>query len=290
MSKKKRLEVSAPQVIGGALAASTAAVAASILGVYGTVIGAAVVSVLASVGGAVYTHSFHKGKQAIEKVRVNRTVRMSRVSGEESGSQESTGDEEPTSSEEQPAAPATAATEAADDGATQQVDGPVAGTPATDRPSWRQRLAGINPNAMAVTAACVLVLSLSTIVFAETLLGKPLSAALSGDDAEGGNSISRAFDEEPGGRPAEVSSSPEPTSSETPSGTPVTTVPATSPDSDEQSTTTSTSRRPMDPTTTTSKPATSSSPVSSVKPTTSAPQGASIGAAAGERMQQSGGE
>ncbi|MDP9866598.1 MULTISPECIES: hypothetical protein [Streptosporangium] len=45
-----------PQIVGGALATMTAAVAASYLGVAGTVIGAAVMSVGSTVGGAVYTH------------------------------------------------------------------------------------------------------------------------------------------------------------------------------------------------------------------------------------------
>lgn len=53
---QRRFELSVPQILGSALAAVTAAVAASYLGVAGTVIGAAVVSVASSVATAIYTH------------------------------------------------------------------------------------------------------------------------------------------------------------------------------------------------------------------------------------------
>ncbi|MGW5485013.1 hypothetical protein ACWEU6_25500 [Streptosporangium sandarakinum] len=56
MGGEQRFDLSLPQIIGGALATMTAAVAASYLGVAGTVIGAAVMSVGSTVGGAVYTH------------------------------------------------------------------------------------------------------------------------------------------------------------------------------------------------------------------------------------------
>jgi hypothetical protein len=57
MRLRPRLELSATQLIATALAAITATVAASYLGVAGTVIGAAVVSVVSAVGNALYTHS-----------------------------------------------------------------------------------------------------------------------------------------------------------------------------------------------------------------------------------------
>lgn len=56
MGGEQRFDLSLPQIVGGALATMTAAVAASYLGVAGTVIGAAVMSVGSTVGGAVYTH------------------------------------------------------------------------------------------------------------------------------------------------------------------------------------------------------------------------------------------
>lgn len=61
-----RFSLSATQVIASALAATTATIAASFLGVAGTVIGAAVASVLTVTGNAVYSHSI---RRTGEKVR-----------------------------------------------------------------------------------------------------------------------------------------------------------------------------------------------------------------------------
>ncbi|WP_263657389.1 hypothetical protein [Nonomuraea gerenzanensis] len=64
--EQRKFELSMPQVLGSALAAVTAAVAASYLGVAGTVIGAAVVSVASTIATAVYTHYL---KQTGERVK-----------------------------------------------------------------------------------------------------------------------------------------------------------------------------------------------------------------------------
>jgi hypothetical protein len=55
-----RLHISATQLIASALAAVTATVAASYLGVSGTVVGAAVASVVTVTGNAVYGHSLRR--------------------------------------------------------------------------------------------------------------------------------------------------------------------------------------------------------------------------------------
>ncbi|MEH6378304.1 hypothetical protein V7793_28810 [Streptomyces sp. KLMMK] len=65
--KSKRLELSLAQVAGSALAAVIAALLAGKLGVYGTVIGAGVVSVVATSGGTVFQHLFKRtGEQLRE--------------------------------------------------------------------------------------------------------------------------------------------------------------------------------------------------------------------------------
>ena len=55
-----RLQLSATQLIASALAAVTATIAASYLGISGTVIGAAIASVITVSGNAVYSHSFRR--------------------------------------------------------------------------------------------------------------------------------------------------------------------------------------------------------------------------------------
>ncbi|MFF8845120.1 hypothetical protein ACF08N_20780 [Streptomyces sp. NPDC015127] len=58
--KGSRIDLSVPQVAGSTLAAVAAAVLASQLGVYGTVIGAGVVSVVATCGGPLFQHVFSR--------------------------------------------------------------------------------------------------------------------------------------------------------------------------------------------------------------------------------------
>ncbi|HET7173850.1 MAG TPA: hypothetical protein VFI30_06200 [Nocardioidaceae bacterium] len=62
---RPRLELSGVRVLGGALAAASAAVAASWLGVGGTIIGAAVASVVATVGTALYSHSLERSRYTL---------------------------------------------------------------------------------------------------------------------------------------------------------------------------------------------------------------------------------
>ncbi|MFB7916168.1 hypothetical protein [Streptomyces sp. NPDC056061] len=68
--EEKRIDLSLPQVAGSAVAAVAAAVAASQLGVYGTVIGAGVMSVVATCGGSVFQHFFRRTGEQIREVTV----------------------------------------------------------------------------------------------------------------------------------------------------------------------------------------------------------------------------
>ena len=63
-----RFSISLVQLFASALAAVTAAIAASYLGVNGTVIGAAVASVLSVAGTAIYSHSLHRTGQRVRSV------------------------------------------------------------------------------------------------------------------------------------------------------------------------------------------------------------------------------
>jgi hypothetical protein len=68
---RKRIDLNVPQVAGSALAAVVAAKLASYFGVYGTILGAGVVSVLATCGGSVFQHFFKRtGEQLREKTVV----------------------------------------------------------------------------------------------------------------------------------------------------------------------------------------------------------------------------
>ncbi|MFE2679553.1 hypothetical protein [Streptomyces hygroscopicus] len=67
--KSGRMELSVAQVAGSALAAVAAAVLASKLGVYGTILGAGVVSVVATAGGTVFQHLFRRTGEQIKEAR-----------------------------------------------------------------------------------------------------------------------------------------------------------------------------------------------------------------------------
>jgi hypothetical protein len=68
-----KFQLSVLQVIAGALAAVTAAAVASTLGVAGTLSGAAVMSIIATVGSALYNHSFEQARTQIRMRRNPRT-------------------------------------------------------------------------------------------------------------------------------------------------------------------------------------------------------------------------
>lgn len=68
--QKKKLDLSAAQVAGSSLATVAAALLASQMGVYGTILGAGVVSVVATAGGPVIQHFFRRtGDQLRETAR-----------------------------------------------------------------------------------------------------------------------------------------------------------------------------------------------------------------------------
>ncbi|MEU8618827.1 hypothetical protein [Streptomyces sp. NPDC048623] len=66
--EKKRFGLSVPQVAGSALAAVVAAKLASSLGVYGTILGAGVISVIATCGGPVLQHLFKRTGEQMREV------------------------------------------------------------------------------------------------------------------------------------------------------------------------------------------------------------------------------
>ena len=63
--KKKIFDLSLTQIVGGALAAMTAAALGSTLGVAGTIAGAALASVIAGVAGSLYTASLRTGRERV---------------------------------------------------------------------------------------------------------------------------------------------------------------------------------------------------------------------------------
>lgn len=68
-NEKKKLDLSAAQVAGSSLATVAAALLASQMGVYGTILGAGVVSVVATAGGPVIQHFFRRTGDQLREAR-----------------------------------------------------------------------------------------------------------------------------------------------------------------------------------------------------------------------------
>ncbi|MFH8337908.1 hypothetical protein [Streptomyces sp. AM6-12] len=68
-AQRKRIDLSVAQVAGSALAAVIAAKLASSFGVYGTILGAGVVSVIATCGGSLFQHFFRRTGEQLRVVK-----------------------------------------------------------------------------------------------------------------------------------------------------------------------------------------------------------------------------
>lgn len=148
--KSGRIELSVAHVAGSALAAVAAAVLASKLGVYGTILGAGVVSVVATAGGTLFQHLFRRTGEQIKEVRVQTRPTGRRRYGDPAG----------------PVAPA----EPAEPVASARTPAPGEyGEPTTHgaRPRVRRR--------HAVGAAAVFIAAMSVITGIEMFSGGPVS-------------------------------------------------------------------------------------------------------------------
>ncbi|MFJ3672862.1 hypothetical protein ACIPSE_41025 [Streptomyces sp. NPDC090106] len=72
--RQKRIDLSVPQVAGSAVAAVAAAKLASEFGVYGTILGAGVVSVVATCGGSLFQHFFRRTGEQFRDATVTVTA------------------------------------------------------------------------------------------------------------------------------------------------------------------------------------------------------------------------
>ncbi|WP_445529233.1 hypothetical protein [Streptomyces cyslabdanicus] len=73
-TRRRRVDLSVAQVAGSALAAVVAAKLASYFGVYGTILGAGVVSVVATCGGTVFQHFFRRTGEQLRGVAATPTA------------------------------------------------------------------------------------------------------------------------------------------------------------------------------------------------------------------------
>ncbi|WRZ90081.1 hypothetical protein OHB54_14015 [Streptomyces sp. NBC_01007] len=79
--RKRRLDLSVPQVAGSAVAAVVAAKLASYFGVYGTILGAGLVSAIATCGGTLFQHFFKRTGEQIRDVKVQTKPKPRQIPG-----------------------------------------------------------------------------------------------------------------------------------------------------------------------------------------------------------------
>ncbi|GAA1981907.1 hypothetical protein [Kitasatospora viridis] len=199
--KGRRIDLSLAQVVASALAAVVGAVLASELGVYGTIIGAAVVSIGATCGGAVFQHLFRRTGEQLREVTDRSPIRT--VNGLR----------QVPADEEVPPAPWQDEHEMAVDDSWN--------TSPVRRAGWRWTWKGY-----AAISALVFALAMVPIVIVELAAGKNMHAITSGQDGggtsflperSGGSTDHRQVPADP---PAKPSGTPSGGASRAPSGTP----------------------------------------------------------------------
>jgi hypothetical protein len=231
MSEKKDTDsIRISQVLAGALAAITAAVLGSTMGVAGTVIGAGRASVVSTVGGAIYLRSIQRTRQGVRTVRAKVVGRNGTTSVLVADLEEKPekADTEETEAEEKPEA--------------------ETAPPADRRLRWPVLVAG---------SVLAFVLGMLVITGIEWIKGEPLSG---GTGTSIGDVLDRpAQQQQDNDRAPETSSSTPPPTSTEPTSTTTTpptssTTPPTTTTTTGSTTTTTTTTTTGEATTTTTTP------------------------------------
>ena len=243
----ERVEISWVQVSASALAAVSSAVLLSTVGVAGTLIGAAVGSVVATVGNAVYAHYLSVSRARVAAAQAAALERVTRARSGASAvwadSRRNDPDHGPTTTlrEEQ----------AHDelDRAEHELDEVAGEAPAA---SWRDAFVDLPWKRIAAVAGGIFVVAMLVIVSFELLTGRAVSTYTGGSDSGGRTSIpglgserdSRTPDKEP--TPTQDPTTPESSATTEPTPTPIETSPST-PTTPTPSDHRATSRRPSRP-------------------------------------------
>jgi hypothetical protein len=224
------------QVLAGALAAVTAALIGSTMGVAGTVVGAGLASVISTVGGAVYLRSIQRTRESVRTVRA-------KVVGRSGGSTVLVSDEKPAPGEVVEAD--TGAADATEAGEAAETEVAETGERSEDRPPVERRR--LRWPVLAGTTLAAFALGMGVITGVEALRGESLSGGSGttfGNVIEPHHNTGGEVDEEPTDRT--------PTTNQTTSTTTPTSTDATKPT--EQPTTTT--PRSSDSTTSSTPPVT----------------------------------
>ncbi len=200
--EKPRPALSVTQVVGGALAAMTAAALGSRLSVAGTLVGAALASVVAAVAGSVYTTSLRRTSQHVTRVIASRN--RSVPSTPDRSPARADGEGSPTATQAPVVGPETRTGRGWDGATTDEPTEPAAATaePPTEEVAGPRRRLGWKP----VVLGAVLMFAIAAVALTsfELVTGQALSGG-------SGTTV---------GRVAEGRTDPTPSPSATPSATP----------------------------------------------------------------------
>ncbi|MCW2504109.1 MAG: hypothetical protein JWO79_2393 [Actinomycetia bacterium] len=213
------LDLSVTKILASALAAISAAVAASYLGAMGTIIGAGVGSIIATVSTSIYQHSIKRTSEKLKKIPLATVVIRQRDDGPDG----------PHDAADVPGVTASAeddTTRAIEDGATTILPVPSQ-VPA--RAGLGEVLSSIRWGRVIATAAIVFVVSFGALLAYEQFIGKSVSQAVKGEKG-GGNTLSNVVNSSPGPKvtpsrgpdasPSEQASPTPAAPSEAPAGSP----------------------------------------------------------------------
>jgi len=214
---RARLDLDWTRTAGGALAAVSSAVLLSRIGAAGTIIGAALGSVVVTVAGAFYSQGLERSRQRLGQAHTLAAARVGSAQAEvRRASRRQTG---PGSSSADPAARSDlqhAEENLADaqrdlDRVSDEAADPRAGL------SWRDRLAVLPWRRIAWGAVAVFALAVVLITAFELVTGRSVAAYTGGTHSSGGTSLTRLTDSGggSGGTPA-----PQPSESGSPSSEP----------------------------------------------------------------------
>ena len=211
--ERPRLEINWAQSAGGALAAVSSAVLLSTFGVAGTLIGAAIGSLVITVGGAIYSYSIRTTRQ---RVATAQTLAAARIGLAQARVRRA--------SEEVAKRPRRAADGSAEDLAEAEEDLDRARAVLEDQPEksaerlgWRSALTGLPWKRIALSAAAIFVAAMLVIVAFELITGRAVSSYTGGSDPDRRTSIPGFSGEDDSSTPQPVEQTETPTEDVSPS-------------------------------------------------------------------------
>jgi hypothetical protein len=179
--QRDQVDINWVQVSASALAAVTSAVLLSTVGVAGTIIGAAIGSLIATAGSAIYQHPLSVTKDRVFQAQAVALQRVARARVSVSGASEDVRRAHDADLHTRAQRAQLQVAQADDELARAEEELQSAGQVA-ERPPWREVLAGLPWKRIAAVTASIFVAAMLVIVAFETLTGRAVSTYTGGSD------------------------------------------------------------------------------------------------------------